>query len=125
MGKFVIELVKLYYQNGMNATEVLGVYHRNHLQNRGSYTPQDLCDLIKKFEDKGYTCGKPRFGLPTVSEGVVTEVCHTGHMHSWHMQTSRGTAHVLDTSKTTALKILGLVLRMFPYRYQHVHKLQA
>ena len=43
------KLVKLYYQNLMNAAESLRVYRRNHLQKRGPCTPQGLRYFIKKF----------------------------------------------------------------------------
>ncbi|GFX70979.1 hypothetical protein TNCV_1689621 [Trichonephila clavipes] len=73
-GKVRGELIKLYYQNGMNAAEALRVYHRNHRQRRGPGTLQALRDLVRKFEDTGCTCNKPRSGRPTVSEDVVMEV---------------------------------------------------
>ena len=114
-GKVRDKLVKLYYQNGMNAAEGLRVYFRNHLQRRGSCTPQSLRELIQKFEDTGSTCDEPRSERPIVSEDVVTEVYHT--MTSRHMETTRGTVRLLDIPKTTVLKVLFFVLRMFPYRY--------
>ncbi|GFX27593.1 hypothetical protein TNCV_4996481 [Trichonephila clavipes] len=61
----------------MNAAEALRVYHRNHRQRRGPGTLQALRDLVRKFEDTGCTCNKPRSGRPTVSEDVVMEVHHT------------------------------------------------
>ncbi|GFV75721.1 hypothetical protein TNCV_1756491 [Trichonephila clavipes] len=76
-GKVRGELIKVYYQNGMNAAEALRVYHRNHRQRRGPGTLQALRDLVRKFEDTGCTCNKPRSGRPTVSEDVVMEVHHT------------------------------------------------
>lgn len=117
------ELVKLYYQNGMNAAEALRVYRRNHRQIRGPCTPQALRDLAKKFEETGCTCDRPRSGRPTVPEDAVTEVHHI--VTSGHMQTARGTARVLDIPKTTVLNLLRSVLRMFPYRYQRVQMLHA
>ena len=48
-GKVHGELVKLYYQNGVNTADALRVYRRNHLQRRGPSTPQGLRDLIKSI----------------------------------------------------------------------------
>ena len=81
-------------------------------------TPQYLLDIIKKIEVTGCICDKPRSGRSIVSEIVVTKVHHI--VTSGHMQTAGGTARVLDTSKTTALKLLHSVLRMFPYQYHIV-----
>ena len=79
--------------------------------------------LVKKFEFTSYICDKPRLAGWTVSEDMVTEVHYT--MTSERMQTSKGTAEVLDISKTTVLKILRSVLCMFPYRYQLVQMFQT
>ena len=67
------ELIKLYYQNGMNCAEVLRVYRRNHRLKRGPCTSQALRDLVKKFEETGCTCDRPRSGRPTVPEDTVME----------------------------------------------------
>ncbi|GFV68117.1 hypothetical protein TNCV_1873991 [Trichonephila clavipes] len=76
----------------MNAAEALRVYHRNHRQRRGPDTLQALRDLVRKFEDIGCTCNKPRSGRPTVSEDVVMEVHHT--VTAGHTETARGIARV-------------------------------
>ena len=89
-GKDHGELVKLYYQNVMNATEALLAYRLNHLQRRDPCTSQDLLDFIQKFGDTGYNWDKPRSEWPTVSEDVIKEVHHI--VTSRHMQTTTGTA---------------------------------
>ena len=68
------------------------------------------------------TYDKPRSGQKIVSEHAVTEVHHA--VTSGHMQTARSTARVLDILKTTVLKLIHSVLRMFPYWYQRVRMLQ-
>ena len=120
-GKVCGELVKLYYQNKMNAAKALHVFCQNHLQRRGPCTPQGLCDLIKKLKDMGCTCDKLRSEQPFVSEDVVTEVHLT--VTSGHMHTTRGTARVLDIPKTMVLKLLRSIFHMFPYRYQCIQVL--
>ena len=87
-------MVKLYYQNGMNAAEALRVYRRSHLQRRGPCTLLVLRGIIKKFEETSFACDKPRSGRPVVSEDVVKEVHHT--VTSGHMHNARGTSRVLD-----------------------------
>ena len=89
------ELVRMYDQNGTNAAKAMRIYHRNHLRRRDPCTPQGLCDLIKKFEDTGSTCNKPRSGRLIVSENVIKEVHHT--LTSGHMQTTRGTHYYVST----------------------------
>ncbi|GFS53260.1 uncharacterized protein TNCV_1035691 [Trichonephila clavipes] len=121
-GKVCGELIKLYYQNGMNAAEVLRVYQRNHRQRRGPGTLQALRDLVRKFEDTGCTCNKPRSGRPTVSEDVVMEVHHT--VTAGHTETARGIARVLDIPNSTVRKLLRSVLHMFPYRFKRVQMLE-
>ncbi|GFU34088.1 DUF4817 domain-containing protein [Trichonephila clavipes] len=120
-GKVRGELIKLYYQNGMNAAEALRVYHRNHRQGRGQGTLQALRDLVRKFEDTGCTCNKPRSGRPTVSEDVVMEVHHT--VTAGHTETARGIARVLDIPNSTVRKLLRSVLHMFPFRFKRVQML--
>lgn len=121
-GKVRGELIKLYYQNGMNAAEALRLYRRNHRQRRGPCTLQALRDLVRKFEDTGCTCDKPRSGRPTVSEDVVMEVHHT--VTAGHTETARGIARVLDIPNSTVRKLLRSVLHMFPYRFQRVQMLE-
>ncbi|GFW45602.1 transposable element tc3 transposase [Trichonephila clavipes] len=121
-GKVRGELIKLYYQNGMNAAEALRVYHRNHRQRRSPGTLQALRDLVRKFEDTGCTCNKPRSGRPTVSEDVVMEVHHT--VTAGHTETARGIARVLDIPNSTVRKLLRSVLHMFPFRFKRVQMLE-
>ncbi|GFW37163.1 transposable element tc3 transposase [Trichonephila clavipes] len=106
----------------MNAAEALRVYHRNHRQRRGPGTLQALRDLVRKFEDTGCTCNKPRSGRPTVSEDVVMEVHHT--VTAGHTETARGIARVLDIPNSTVRKLLRSVLHMFPYRFKRVQMLE-
>ncbi|GFX37216.1 hypothetical protein TNCV_994911 [Trichonephila clavipes] len=106
----------------MNAAEALRVYHRNHRQRRGPGTLQALRDLVRKFEDTGCTCNKPRSGRPTVSEDVVMEVHHT--VTAGHTETVRGIARVLDIPNSTVRKLLRSVLHMFPYRFKRVQMLE-
>ncbi|GFU69110.1 hypothetical protein TNCV_2798601 [Trichonephila clavipes] len=93
---------------GMNAAEALRVYHRNHRQRRG---PGTLRDLVRKFEDTGCTCNKPRSERPTVSEDVVMEVHHT--VTAGHRNRKRHSARV-DIPNSTVRKLLCSVLHMFP-----------
>ncbi|GFX55868.1 hypothetical protein TNCV_1427301 [Trichonephila clavipes] len=111
-GKVRGELIKLYYQNGMNAAEALRVYHRNHRQRRGPGTLQALRDLVRKFEDTGCTCNKPRSGRPTVSEDVVMEVHHT--VTAGHTETARGIARVLDIRTQRSASSCALYFTCFP-----------
>ena len=120
--KVRVELIKLYYQNGMNAAEALRVYRHNHRQRRGPCTLQALLDLVRKFEDTGCTCDKPRSGRPTISADVVLEVHHT--LTAGHRETQRGIARVLDIPNTTVRALLRSVLHMFPYRFQPVQILE-
>ncbi|GFY25886.1 hypothetical protein TNCV_1916361 [Trichonephila clavipes] len=120
-GKVRGELIKLYYQNGMNAAEALRVYHRNHRQRRGPGTLQALRDLVRKFEDTGCTCNKPRSGRPTVSEDVVMEVHHT--VTAGHRNRKRHSARV-GYSNSTVRKLLRSVLHMFPYRFKRAQMLE-
>ena len=75
---------------------------------------------MRKFEDTGCTCDKPRSGRPTVSEDVVMELHHT--VTAGHRETVRGIALVLDIRNTTVP--LRSVLRMFSYRFQRVQILE-
>ena len=59
-GKVHGELIKLYYQNGMNNAKALRVYRRSHSQRRGPYTLLGLRNLIKKIRKYGRTCDKPQ-----------------------------------------------------------------
>ncbi|GFV67474.1 hypothetical protein TNCV_4621551 [Trichonephila clavipes] len=122
-GKVRGELIKLYYQNGMNAAEALRVYHRNHRQRRGPGTLQALRDLVRKFgkiQAAPVTNLAP--GRPTVSEDVVMEVHHT--VTAGHTETARGIARVLDIPNSTVRKLLRSVLHMFPYRFKRVQMLE-
>ncbi|GFX58616.1 transposable element tc3 transposase [Trichonephila clavipes] len=77
---------------------------------------------VRKFEDTGCTCNKPRSGRPTVSEDVVMEVHHT--VTAGHTETARGIARVLDIPNLTVRKLLRSVLHMFPYRFKRVQMLE-
>ena len=77
---------------------------------------------FKKNEGMGCTYDNLRPRQPVVAKDVVTEVHFT--VNSGHMQIARDTSRVLDIPKTTVLKLLCCVLRMFPYRYQCVQMLQ-
>ena len=98
------------------------MYRRNHRQRLGPCTLQALRDLVRKFEDTGCACDKPRSGRPTVSEDVVMEVHHT--VTAGHRETARGIARVLEIPNTTVRKFLRSVLQMFPYRFQRVQMLE-
>ncbi|GFU35794.1 uncharacterized protein TNCV_1083571 [Trichonephila clavipes] len=121
-GKVRGELIKLYYQNGMNAAEALRVYHRNHRQRRGPGTLQALRDLVRKFEDTGSTCNKPRSGRPTVSEDVVMEVHHT--VTAGHTETARGIARVLDIRTQRSASSCARYFTCFLYRFKRVQMLE-
>ncbi|GFT23731.1 hypothetical protein TNCV_3511911 [Trichonephila clavipes] len=110
-GKVRGELIKLYYQNGMNAAEALRVYHRNHRQRRGPGTLQALRELVRKFEDTGCTCNKPRSGRPTISEDVVMEVHHT--VTAGHTETAKRHSARVGYSSSTVRKLLRSVLHVF------------
>ncbi|GFU86675.1 uncharacterized protein TNCV_2880951 [Trichonephila clavipes] len=105
----------------MNAAEALRVYHRNHRQRRGPGTLQALRDLVRKFEDTGCTCNKPRPDGQLFLRTVM-EVHHT--VTAGHTETARGIARVLDIPNSTVRKLLRSVLHMFPYRFKCVQMLE-
>lgn len=121
-GKQRGELIKLFYLNGENAAEAVRVYRRNHKLRRGPCSVRTVRDLVKTFEETGCTCDRPRSGRPSVPVEVVAEVHNT--ITAGPLRTARSVARNLDVPKTTVLKLLRSVLRMFPYRFQRVQMLQ-
>ncbi|GFV31286.1 hypothetical protein TNCV_2184791 [Trichonephila clavipes] len=121
-GKVRGGLIKLYYQNGMNAAEALRVYHRNHRQRRGPGTLRALRDLVRKFEDTGCTCNKPRSGRPTVSEDVVMEVHHT--VTAGHTETAERHGARVEYSELNGPQALALGTSHVPYRFKRVQMLE-
>ena len=108
-------LIKLYNPSGENAAEAVRVYRRNHKLKRGPYSVQSIHNLVKKFEEPGCTCDKSLSGRPRVLVEVVAEVHNTMTTGPLILQEVFPT--ILDVPKTTVLKILCSVLRMFPYRF--------
>ncbi|GFX40283.1 hypothetical protein TNCV_4319161 [Trichonephila clavipes] len=96
----------------MNAAEALRVYHRNHRQRRGPGTLQALRELVRKFEDTGCTCNKPRSGRPTISEDVVMEVHHT--VTAGHTETAKSIARVLDIRAQRSASSCARYFTCFP-----------
>lgn len=117
------ELIKLFYLNGENAAEAVRIYRRNHKLRRGPCSVRSVRDLVRKFEETGCTCDRPRSGRPSVPVEVVAEVHNT--ITAGPLHTARSVARSLDLPKTTVLRLLRSVLRMFPYRFQRVQMLQS
>ena len=96
----------------MDKNEAVRVYRRNHKLKRGLFSVKSMRNLVKKFKETGCTCDRTRFGRPRVPFEVVTEVHNAMTISPLH--TAKSVSHNLNVSKTTVLKILRSILRMFP-----------
>ncbi|GFT14519.1 hypothetical protein TNCV_4004621 [Trichonephila clavipes] len=97
----------------MNAAwKPVRVYHRNHRQRRGSGTLQALRDLVRKFEDTGCTCNKPRSDGQLFHEDVVMESA-PATVTAGHTETAEHSAHV-GYSNSTVRKLCARYFTCFP-----------
>ena len=105
------KIIKIYYLNGQNAAQTLGVYHRNHGLQRGLCTVKIVRDLIHKFEEIGCACDRPWSGRPSVPVETVADV---HQMISTIFPTSaHSVSCILHLPNSTVWKILRSVLNMF------------
>ncbi|KAK1152677.1 hypothetical protein AOXY_G30778 [Acipenser oxyrinchus oxyrinchus] len=72
------ELVKFFYSTGSNAEAALREYRRVHNIRSGPCSRVAVHKLIKKFEETGCTCDKPRSGRPPTPTEVASEISRAG-----------------------------------------------
>ena len=102
----------------MDTAKAFCFYHRNHLDRFLSCAPEDLLNLKNLILRRDCTSDKLRHGRLTFSENFVTKVHHT--VTAGHMQTTRVTAHVMDTPEGTIPKIISSMYR-FESHQLHIY----
>lgn len=122
-------LVKLFYVSHESPAEALRRFRTQKRLKKGSgpITPTGLVSLVRRFEETGTLCHRPRSGAPCLSEVRTPDV--TSQMDTQREQSTsavssaREVARITGIPKTSVFRILHGVLQLYPYKLQSLHQL--